>query len=121
MQPRLHSLIETVTSTATGLAVSMALTAWIMPLYGFNPTLGQNAQITLVFTLASVLRGYAMRRLFNRWHPRMDPWHQGYQWAAAALLAQMTTPYTLAADASSDSDRDRGVRAAVQDFSDLLG
>lgn len=65
-QTRRMSLIETVVSIAIGFAVSMVLTAIVMPAYGHHVTLGQNLQITAIFTVASVIRGYAVRRLFNR-------------------------------------------------------
>lgn len=118
MQTRTLSAVETITSTLTGLAVSMALTAWIMPLYGFHPTVGENAQITAIFTAASIARGYIIRRLFNR---RRDDWAIGYQWAASALLAGSTTTHLLLDAADSHSDHDRGVRAAVRDYEFHVG
>lgn len=65
-QKRHHSLLETITSTLTGLAFSIALQATIYPLYGFNPSLSTNAQIAAIFTVASILRGYCLRRAFNK-------------------------------------------------------
>lgn len=67
-QSRLGSMVETVVSIAIGFCVSMVLTALVLPAYGHNVTLGQNLQITAIFTVASVLRGYFVRRLFARFH-----------------------------------------------------
>jgi heme/copper-type cytochrome/quinol oxidase subunit 4 len=69
-QSRLASLAETCTSIAIGFAVSVVLTAVVMPAYGHDVTLGQNLQITAIFTVASVARGYLVRRAFNRWGRR---------------------------------------------------
>lgn len=67
-QSRLHSLSETLSSIAVGFVVSLLLQAVVLPLYGHHITLSQNVQITVIFTVASVLRTYAMRRLFNHLH-----------------------------------------------------
>lgn len=67
-QSRLGSMVETVVSIAIGFCISMVLTAVVLPAYGHNVTLGQNLQITAIFTVASILRGYFVRRLFARLH-----------------------------------------------------
>jgi membrane protein implicated in regulation of membrane protease activity len=65
-QSRRSSLAEAMIGTAIGFLVSVALTAIVLPAYGHAVTLGQNVQITLIFTVASIVRSYAVRRLFNR-------------------------------------------------------
>lgn len=67
---RLASLIETCVSIAIGFVVSVIITALVMPAYGHHVTLGDNIEITSVFTVASILRGYWVRRMFNWWHCR---------------------------------------------------
>lgn len=64
-QTRLASLIEAVISTAIGFVVSVFLTALVLPAYGHAVTFGQNLQITAIFTVASILRSYCVRRWFN--------------------------------------------------------
>ena len=64
-QTRRSSLIEAVLSTAIGFAVSVVLTALVMPAYGHDVTFSQNLQITAIFTIASIVRGYLVRRWFN--------------------------------------------------------
>ena len=65
MQTKKHSIIETLTSTAIGFIVSLILVNIVLPLYGFDVKLGQSIGITVIFTVASILGGYGVRRLFN--------------------------------------------------------
>ena len=69
-QSRLASLFETCASIAIGFLVSVVITAVVMPAYGHHVTLGQNLQITAIFTVASIVRGYYVRRAFNWWAHR---------------------------------------------------
>jgi len=62
MQSKTKSLIETLVNIGIGFIVSMFLTAWLFP----TLTIGHNVQITAIFTVASIIRGYAVRRWFNR-------------------------------------------------------
>lgn len=65
MQSKRQSLIETVVGVAVGFVVSMLLTMVVFPLHGHTFSLAQNASITVIFTLASLARGYGVRRFFN--------------------------------------------------------
>lgn len=65
MQTRLSSLIEATINVAIGFAVSLALTALVLPAYGHAVTFSENLQITSIFTVSSILRSYAVRRWFN--------------------------------------------------------
>lgn len=69
-QSRRHSVFETVTNVAVGLVISYCLTATVLPAFGHQITPGQNAWITAIFTVASVLRSYALRRVFNWLHTK---------------------------------------------------
>lgn len=66
-QSRRYSMAETLFSTATGFAVSLVLTAIVLPWLGHDITASQNVFMTTVFTVASVVRGYVVRRLFEAW------------------------------------------------------
>lgn len=68
MQTRLHSFLEALAATAIGFIVSMGISLVVYPLFGHAFTLAQNFWITAIFTISSILRGYAVRRLFNRLH-----------------------------------------------------
>lgn len=64
-QSRLGSLIEAVMNTAIGFGISLVLAVLVYPLFGHAFTLTQNLGITCIFTVASIVRGYAVRRWFN--------------------------------------------------------
>ena len=64
-QSHAHSWTEATVNIAVGFAVSVAITAVVMPAYGHHVTLSENLQITAIFTVASLLRSFALRRAFN--------------------------------------------------------
>lgn len=66
MQSRRQSLIETVVSVAIGFVSALLLGYIVYPLFGHSFTLTQNVGLTAIFTVASILRGYWVRRFFNR-------------------------------------------------------
>lgn len=65
MQKKKHSLIESITNTAAGFIISLLIQLVIYPLMDIPVKFGQNLIITSVFTLASIGRGYVIRRIFN--------------------------------------------------------
>ena len=65
MQTRSMSATEAFTSTTVGFAVSWALTMMVLPLFGYAVTIGHSLGITGIYTIASVIRSYAIRRAFN--------------------------------------------------------
>ena len=68
-QSRTHSAVEALLNIAAGFVVSLGITAVVLPAYGHQVTLAQNIEITSIFTVASLLRSYVLRRLFNRLQP----------------------------------------------------
>jgi hypothetical protein len=68
MQIKTQSAIEVVCSTALAFAISVAAGQIIYPIYGMKPSLGMNAEITLWFTVISIVRSYLTRRFFNWLH-----------------------------------------------------
>lgn len=66
MQNKRLSLIESLTNTFTGLLVSFIIQLIIYPAMNIPVRLEQNIIITLIFTIASILRGYIVRRCFNK-------------------------------------------------------
>ena len=65
MQSRLMSAVETATNIAVGLVVSFIAQLVIFDVYDISITVSQNVEITLFFTLVSIVRSYALRRFFN--------------------------------------------------------
>lgn len=66
MQSRVESLLEAATSTLVGFLVAVLTQVVVFPIYGLEVGLGGNLQIATIFTVVSVLRGYFVRRAFNR-------------------------------------------------------
>ena len=64
-QSKFGSLIEACINTAIGFLTTLVLVFIVYPLFGHTFTLAQNLGITAIFTVVSVLRGYAVRRWFN--------------------------------------------------------
>ena len=70
MQRRSLSALEATVSTAAGFLVSLGLTFTVLPAFGYAVTAGHAWGITLIYTAASLLRGYAIRRSFNWWEAK---------------------------------------------------
>ena len=69
MQSAKQSLIETIVSTVVGFIFSMIVWEYIVkPGWNIKTDFISNFYITLVFTVASVIRGYGIRRFFNWFH-----------------------------------------------------
>lgn len=64
-QSKKISAIETLASTSAGFIISLMLAYYILPIWGFEPAVKEALEITIVFTLASLIRGYVVRRIFN--------------------------------------------------------
>jgi hypothetical protein len=65
-QTKRKSLIESITQTVVGLVISFAIQLVIYPLLNIPVTFSQNLIITSVFFIASIIRGYIIRRIFNK-------------------------------------------------------
>jgi len=64
-QSKLQSMNESLVNVALGMIISMALQIVVFPAFGHAFTLAQNIGITVIFTVASILRSYVVRRWFN--------------------------------------------------------
>jgi putative effector of murein hydrolase len=60
------SLIEAVTNVAVGYVLAVITQIVVFPWFGIQPSLGENLAIGSIFTGISLLRSYALRRLFER-------------------------------------------------------
>lgn len=65
-QTKKQSLKEAISNTAVGFIVSYMSTFLIFPLVGFSSNPSKNLVITIYFTVISILRGYVIRRWFNK-------------------------------------------------------
>ena len=66
-QSRRMSFVEAVTNVVVGYALAVAAQIVVFPWFGLHLHLGENLMIGAVFVGISLLRGYALRRLFQRW------------------------------------------------------
>lgn len=69
-QSRLMSVVESVTNVVVGYGVAVGTQLAVFPLFGIEASLSDNLAIGAVFTVVSLVRSYALRRLFNRWTRR---------------------------------------------------
>lgn len=65
-QTKLQSFLEANVSTAIGFGISWAVTPSVMGAFGYSVGAGTALGITVVYTLISIVRGYLVRRFFNR-------------------------------------------------------
>ena len=66
MQSKKQSLIETLTSVFVGWLIGVILNLTILPMFDYNITVVDSLWVSLIFTVVSVIRGYLIRRYFNR-------------------------------------------------------
>ena len=71
-QSRKASLAESITSTAVGFGVSLAILEGVNQVWDLSLGWDDNLVITGIFTAASVLRSYLVRRGFNWFQHRND-------------------------------------------------
>lgn len=65
MQSRRMSLIEQFANIGSGFIISSLLWHFVIqPLWSIETSVAENLQITTLFTVVSIARGYAWRRLF---------------------------------------------------------
>ena len=65
-QTKRKSLIESVIQTIIGLGTSILIQIILYPIMGIPVTFSQNLAITLVFFTVSIVRGYFVRRIFEK-------------------------------------------------------
>ncbi len=68
MQTRIQSFIESCINVAIGYGVALVSQILIFPLFGIYLPLSSNLAIGAIFTVISIARSYAVRRVFNRFH-----------------------------------------------------
>jgi hypothetical protein len=64
-QSRIMSLVESLTNILVGYALAVATQLAILPLVGVHLSMGENLGVALAFTLVSLARSYALRRVFE--------------------------------------------------------
>jgi hypothetical protein len=64
-QSKAMSLVEAVANVAVGYGVAVVTQILIFPVFGLHTTLAQNLKMGAVFTVVSIARSFALRRLFE--------------------------------------------------------
>ncbi len=64
-QSRTMSLVESLANVAVGYGVAVVTQILIFPIFGLHTTLAQNLMMGAIFTVVSIGRSYALRRLFE--------------------------------------------------------
>ena len=65
IQSRRMSLIEAGANVVVGYGLALATQIVAFPWFGLHPSLGENLAIGAIFVGVSLLRSYALRRLFE--------------------------------------------------------
>ena len=60
------SLVEAIANVVVGYGVAVLVQIAVFPLFGVSISLEQNLAIGLVFTAVSIVRSFALGRLFER-------------------------------------------------------
>ena len=72
MQTKKWSMIESLTSTTIGIIIGIVLNVTILPIFGYPVSLSDSLWISVIFTAVSVIRSYAVRRIFNSKEEKYD-------------------------------------------------
>ena len=64
-QSRLMSLVESITNVVVGYGVAVVTQIPIFPVFGLHTTLAENLKMGPVFTVVSIARSFALRRVFE--------------------------------------------------------
>lgn len=64
-QSRLMSLVEAFANVIVGYGVAVVTQILLFPLFGLHTSLGQNLAMGAIFTIVSIARSFALRRLFE--------------------------------------------------------
>ena len=66
-QSRLMSLVEAATNVLVGYVLAIATQIVVFPWFGIETGIAEHLTIGIAFVCVSLVRGYALRRLFEHW------------------------------------------------------
>ncbi len=64
-QSRTMSLVESIANIGVGYGIAVVAQVVVFPIFGLHTTLAQNLMMGAIFTVVSIGRSYALRRLFE--------------------------------------------------------
>ena len=97
-QTKADSLIEALTNIAVGIGVAFVRQIIIFQLYHIPVSLTQNAEMTCWFTLASLVRSFCLRRLFNWRTYRRELEREATEWAREPWIKKKPASFLEAAN-----------------------
>jgi hypothetical protein len=59
------SLVESIANVIVGYGVAVVTQILIFPIFGLHTTLAQNLKMGAIFTIVSIARSFALRRVFE--------------------------------------------------------
>jgi hypothetical protein len=65
-QSKLSSAVEAVANVMVGYWLNVIANLLILPLFGWDLTMGDSMTLGVIYTFISLGRSYGLRRLFNR-------------------------------------------------------
>lgn len=65
-QTKMNSLVESLINIAIGFVVAIISQMIIFPCFGIYVSTAEHFEITAWFTVISIIRSYAIRRIFNK-------------------------------------------------------
>jgi len=68
-------LIESISNTAVGFVISNLAAYFILPYWGFQQSIANSVEVTLIFTFLSVLRNFFIRTLFSNITEKQRMYH----------------------------------------------
>ena len=71
-QSRTMSFVESVANVVLGYGIAIASQMLLFPVFGLHMTIAQNLKLAGAFTIMSICRSFAMRRLFEAIRVRSD-------------------------------------------------
>lgn len=71
MQSRWMSFVEALTNILVGYGIAVSTQILVFPIFGLQSTLTENLKIGAVFTAVSIVRSFALRRLFEKIRPQV--------------------------------------------------
>jgi hypothetical protein len=66
LQSRTASLVEAIANVVVGYGLAILTQVIVFPLFGLQASVPQNLALGGIFTIVSLVRSYALRRLFER-------------------------------------------------------
>jgi len=65
-QTKFNSILESLSNTLIGLLTTLIFSPMIYSMVGMQYTYSQLGMVTVLFTALSIVRGYIIRRVFNK-------------------------------------------------------